>query len=45
MDEYEAWMCSLGKMDVFNLVDFTWSNSGIIKADKVFKEIHKSQTS
>jgi len=41
MDEYEAWMSSLSKMDVFNLVDFTWSNSGIIKADKVFKEIHK----
>jgi NTE family protein len=41
LDEYEAWMSSLSKMDVFNLVDFTLSTSGIIKADKVFKEIHK----
>ncbi len=41
LDEYEAWMSSLNKMDVFYLVDFTLSTSGIIKADKVFKEIHK----
>ncbi len=41
LDEYEVWMCSLSKMDVFNLVDFTLSTSGIIKADKVFKEIRK----
>jgi len=41
LDEYENWMNSLSKMDVFNLVDFTLSTSGIIKADKVFKEIHK----
>ena len=41
LDEYEAWMSSLSKMDVFNLVDFTWSKFGIIKADKVFNAIHK----
>lgn len=39
LDEYESWLCSLGKMDVFNLVDFTLSLKGIIKADRVLKEI------
>ena len=41
LDEYEAWLCSLSKMRVFNLVDFTLSINGIIKADKVLKEIQK----
>jgi len=25
LDEYEAWLCSLSKFDMFNLVDFTLS--------------------
>ena len=29
------------EIDMFNLVDFTLSTSGIIKADKVLKEIQK----
>lgn len=41
LDEYESWLCSLSKMGVFNLVDFTLSTNGIIKADKVLKEIQK----
>lgn len=41
LDEFEAWLCSLDKMAVFNLVDFTLSMHGIIKADKVLKEIQK----
>lgn len=41
LDEYEEWLTSLGKMDVFNLVDFTLSTSGIIKADRVLKELQK----
>jgi len=41
LDEYESWLCSLGKMDVFNLVDFTMSTQGIIKADRVLKELRK----
>ena len=39
LDEYESWLRSLGKMDIFNLVDFTLSTSGIIKADRVLREI------
>lgn len=41
LDEYESWLCSLSKLDVFNLVDFTMSKQGIIKADKVLIEIKK----
>lgn len=41
LDEYESWLCSLSKMDVFNLVDFTMSKQGIIKADRVLNEIKK----
>jgi len=41
LDEYESWLRSLSKMDIFNLVDFTLSTSGIIKADRVLKEIQK----
>ena len=41
LDEYESWLCSLSKMDVFNLVDFTLSTQGIIKADRVLKEMQK----
>ncbi|NPA37682.1 MAG: phospholipase [Chlorobi bacterium] len=39
LDEYEQWLTSLSKMDIFNLVDFTISSKGIIKVDKVLKEI------
>ncbi|HRZ31302.1 MAG TPA: patatin-like phospholipase family protein [Flavobacterium sp.] len=41
LDEYESWLRSLSKMDIFNLVDFTLSTNGIIKADKVLNEIQK----
>ncbi|MDO9155085.1 MAG: patatin-like phospholipase family protein [Paludibacter sp.] len=41
LDEFESWLCSLSKMDVFNLVDFTLSTQGIIKADRVVNEIQK----
>lgn len=41
LDEYEKWLCNLDRMDVFNLVDFTLSSSGIIKADKSLNAIKK----
>ncbi len=41
LDEYESWLCSLSKIGVFNLVDFTLSKNGIIKADKVLKKIQE----
>lgn len=41
LDAYEEWLCSLSIMEMLNLVDFTISTQGIIKADKVLKEIQK----
>lgn len=34
-------MCSLDKVDVFNLIDFTFNTSGIVKGNKVIKEMKK----
>ncbi len=36
---FEDWMCSLNKLDVFNLVDFTLSLNGLIKGNKILKEM------
>jgi len=38
---YKEWMLTLDRMDVFNLVDFTFSLSGIVKGDKVLQEMKK----
>lgn len=39
LEEFKQWMCSLDKMKVFNLVDFTLSRQGLVKGDKVFKRM------
>ena len=36
---FEEWMCSLSKLDVFNLVDFTLSLNGLVKGNKILKEM------
>ena len=41
LDEFSDWMSSLHKMDVFNLMDFTLSNQGFFKVDRVFNEMKK----
>jgi NTE family protein len=41
LEVYKEWMCSLDKMDVFNLIDFTINTSGIVKGDKIIKEMKK----
>jgi len=41
LEEFADWMCSLHKMDVFGLMDFTLSNQGFVKADRVFNEMKK----
>ena len=41
LEVYREWMCSLDKMDVFNLIDFTFSKNGIIKGDKILREMKK----
>jgi len=39
LEEFREWMCSLDKMKVFSLVDFTFSADGIVKGDKVLNAI------
>jgi NTE family protein len=41
LNDYKEWLLNLKKSDVFNLLDFTFSKSGIIKGDKVFNTIKK----
>jgi NTE family protein len=41
MEEFKKWMCSLDKMKVFSLVDFTFSADGIVKGDKVLNAIRE----
>ncbi|MBN1175801.1 patatin-like phospholipase family protein [Candidatus Woesearchaeota archaeon] len=41
LDVYKNWICSLDKLKVFNLIDFTFSKSGLVKGDKVFNELKK----
>lgn len=41
LDEFESWMCSLNKYEVFSLIDFTFGRKGIIKAERVLNEMKK----
>ena len=36
---YEEWMCTLGKREVFSLIDFTLSMTGLIKGNKILQEM------
>lgn len=37
--EYKHWLVSLSKLDVFRLLDFTFSSQGFVKGERVFKAI------
>jgi len=39
LDDFKDWLLTLKRRDVFNLMDFTWSNSGVMKGEKVFNKI------
>jgi len=39
MQEYKNWMYTLNKLEVFNLVDFTFSTQGLVKGDRVFNKM------
>lgn len=41
LPEYKEWVCHLERLDVFNLIDFTFSVQGFIKGEKVFKALEK----
>ncbi len=39
LQAYKEWICSLDKMRIFRLVDFTFSSQGLIKGDRVFNKM------
>lgn len=39
LDEYREWLLKLDRIDVFNLIDFTFSVQGFVKGEKVFKSL------
>jgi NTE family protein len=41
MEGYKKWVLDLDKLDVFSLIDFTFSTHGFIKGEKVFDEMKK----
>ncbi len=41
LPEFKEWSWNLGRVDVFGLMDFSFSSRGFIKGDKVFSELQK----
>lgn len=41
LQEYKHWLVGLSRLDVFRLLDFTFSTHGFVKGERVFKEIEK----
>ncbi len=41
LKDFSDWVCTLNRLDVFNLMDFTLSNCGVIKANEVFKKLER----
>ena len=39
LDRYKKWACELDRLDVFKLIDFTFSVNGFIRGEKVFKSL------
>ena len=39
LQEFKQWMLGFEKIDVFKLLDFTFSSQGLIKGDKVFNKM------
>ncbi|MCE2708454.1 MAG: patatin-like phospholipase family protein [Bacteroidota bacterium] len=41
LSEFKDWICNLDRLDVFSLMDFTFSSRGFIKGEKVFHALKK----
>lgn len=41
MNEFKNWICNLDRIDVFSLMDFTFSSRGFIKGERVYGELKK----
>lgn len=40
-EEFRDWICNLDRIEVFKLIDFTFSAQGFIRGEKVFKNLQK----
>ena len=41
LPEFKDWICNLDRVDVFSLMDFTFSSRGFIKGEKVYQALKK----
>uniref|UniRef100_UPI004048A651 patatin-like phospholipase family protein n=1 Tax=Algoriphagus sp. TaxID=1872435 RepID=UPI004048A651 len=41
LSEFKDWICNLDRLDVFSLMDFTFSSRGFIKGEKVYQALKK----
>lgn len=41
LEKYKKWALELDRLDVFSLIDFTFSTQGFIKGEKVFKNLEQ----
>ncbi|MEB2773924.1 patatin-like phospholipase family protein [Algoriphagus sp. D3-2-R+10] len=41
IEEFKDWICHLDRLDVFSLMDFTFSSRGFIKGEKVYNALKK----
>ena len=41
MEEFKTWLCSLDRMKVFSLVDFSFGHLGLIKAERVLNTMRE----
>ncbi|MDP2042894.1 MAG: patatin-like phospholipase family protein [Algoriphagus sp.] len=41
LPEFKDWICNLDRVDVFSLMDFTFSSRGFIKGEKVYNALKK----
>ena len=39
LDEFEAWMRTITKLDIVSLMDFNWGKGGLIKGEKVMNRL------
>jgi NTE family protein len=39
LDEYEAWMRDLSKLDIVNMMDIAWEGGGLVKGDKIIQKM------
>jgi NTE family protein len=44
LNDYREWIKTLNKIDIFKLMDFTISKSGVLKGERLFNELQKILT-